>query len=87
MRLKIEWTREYVTWLLGSLVQVQGEVCVLCWDQLDASTKGTRVWLLSWKDGMLYHYGTIDEAVKKLNENAVTLHHRPEKITLSAGLL
>lgn len=86
MTIKIEWTEALLRQLYGTLVKCNGEICVLVWDQMDAKA-GTRVWLLSTRDGMLYLYGTVTEAVDKLNQNEVLIYHRRELVSVSGALL
>lgn len=88
MKIDLVWTEEKVRQLGGSLVDLQGEICVLCWDQLDSSSLQKRVWLLSGRDGMLYHYGDSHaEAADKLNKREVKIYHQIERISVNGKLL
>ena len=86
--MKVQWTEQLIRDLGGQVVASQGEICVLCWDQIDYSTRNTRVWLLSSRDGMLYHYGnSYAEAVEKLNKNEVEIYHRVERVSINGAVI
>ncbi len=88
MKIEIQWTESLIRGLGGSLVESNGEICVLCWDQIDYSKRETRVWLLSSRDGMLYLYGNnYAEAADKLNANKVKIYHGIERVSISGKLL
>jgi hypothetical protein len=88
VKLDVVWTEQKVRDLVGSLVDSGGEICVLCWDQIDYSKRQTRVWLMSSRDGMLYLYGDSHaEAAEKLKKNEVKLYHSIARVSINGSLL
>ncbi len=85
MRLKITWTPNLVSALVGSLVSLNTEVCLLCYTP---SLSPQHYFLASGRDGCLYNFGeSREEAAAQLNARAVEIYHRKECISLSGSVV